>query len=496
MTAPSAAGAADSSPRRRGRRRVPRPRSGRSGSGWRLGGARPLCGADAGTPRDADAARDRRRRGGGASPGARSAAIDRRRRPTRRRSQRGAIFENVETPDGPRAVVLRALRSGPARGAAGRVATRSPRWLFAPVAAELPEAWADASPAALASRSAGRGCCANSCPASPCATCRRRPRRSWRVPSSSSSAPTTWAGHDLPRVAGAALARRDARPDARRGAAASSSSAETGGSAPCGASRPSARPPRDPTGAGDIFLAALVAAASQAARLAPDRASTPARSGSRQRWPRCPSRGSASTPSRTSQPFAAVSRANLRGRPRLSARRAQAPPSPRQVHLEAADRAAERSRAGARAAPRARPRRAPPRVAQPVLVDLRHLDPRRAAPRPPPSRRRSATRRAPRRGATASAGSAPARPGAVRRRHRVRSPRDGSIRAGTRAPKTPPSSTWELAAAAERRAMRRVTAVAADAAATRAPRHSRRARRSDGPRADTPGQAARSPAGR
>ena len=140
-------------------------------------------------------------------------------------------------------------------------------WLFAPVAAEVPDAWADDPAARRRSwRSAGRGCCGCSSRAGRSRGSSRSRRRSSSVPISSGSARTTSrvARRSSASPRSSARATRCSSPTAS-GAARRSRRRTTASSR--ARSRWTAIPtPRlvDPTGAGDTFLAAVLAA-----RLAP-----------------------------------------------------------------------------------------------------------------------------------------------------------------------------------------------------------------------------------
>ena len=254
----------------------------------------------------------------------------------------------------------------------------------------------------------GRGCCVSWCPASPSATCRRRASalvtpigahrgrrrrpRAARGPAERRRDPR--AGHD-PRPHPGRRGRDRVRQRGRRAPPRSSVSGRA-----LDATRSDRRGrhlPGVPRG-GRV----------QVGGPAPDRASTSKPSGSPQRWPRCPSRASASTPSRTSQPFAAASRRTWWSAA-TDARRSRRRRRREQIDFEDADRAAQRRAPGARAAPRVRRRRARPTDR---AAGARGSSPPRSTPVPPRDRRlapRSPTRRAPRRDATATAGSGPAR---------------------------------------------------------------------------------------
>ena len=173
---------------------------------------------------------------------------------------RGAIFENVETPEG--RVQSAFERSDPVPPDAVPAEWRATaRWLFAPVAAELPEAWAEVPPPTARVALGWQGLLRELVPGDPVRHVAPAPsaivRRSELIVVGADDLGRTV---DLPALAG--ILAPDSTLVLTRGAAGGIVfSTGPGGLRPVRRFPAIPSTPRDPTGAGDIFVASLVAAA-------------------------------------------------------------------------------------------------------------------------------------------------------------------------------------------------------------------------------------------
>jgi sugar/nucleoside kinase (ribokinase family) len=173
--------------------------------------------------------------------------------------EQGAIFENVETPTG--RVQSAFQRSAPLPPETLPPEWRAaPRWLFAPVAAELPDAWAAAVPSSARVALGWQGLLRELVPGEPVRHVSPAEsaivRRSELIVVGADDLP---GGVDLSGLGG--LLTPDTTLVLTRGAAGGIVfRSEPGGLRPVRRFPAIHSKPRDPTGAGDIFLASLMTA--------------------------------------------------------------------------------------------------------------------------------------------------------------------------------------------------------------------------------------------